>query len=586
MKKNSSEWMTLFFLIGLVMLLYFTNMLNVFHYLVYDYLYEGDDQVMADIVIVGIDDLTYTEVGRWPFSRAIQSDIFNEILEDDPSVLGIDILYDAEMSDGEDQELIQSLANGQVVVAKAFSTNSLDTMDDTQLMIEPFEGLADQVESGYINTVPNALDGVVRTVALKKTYQGADVYSFDYKILEAYLSDADLKDFRERYSHLTYKDIQYIDYVGGPGTFEAFSAYEVLDKRLPEGYFEDKIVLFGPYAVGMQDNYTTPLDKVTDMYGVEVHANVIQNLLEDSFHQQGSPLVILGMMPLCGLLSFYLSKKLSLRMTLILNGVLMVAIGAFGKLAFELGHIYEIVYPLALVLLVTIVMMAYRYIEQLMEKRRVTDIFGKYVAPQIVDKILEAGEEHLKLGGAKRDISVLFVDIRGFTPLSEVAAPEEVVEILNDYLELCSKAIFNNNGTLDKFIGDAAMAIFNAPTELEDHAYKAVETAWEMKQEGEKLKQVLYERFGKEVAFGIGINTGEAIVGNIGSSVRMDYTAIGDTVNTASRLEGQAKPGQILISKATFEAVEDKIKARSLGSVSVKGKEKHIEVYQVEGLLT
>ncbi len=138
---------------------------------------------------------------------------------------------------------------------------------------------------------------------------------------------------------------------------------------------------------------------------------------------------------------------------------------------------------------------------------------------------------------------------------------------------------------MDKFIGDAAMAIFNAPTELEDHALRAVETAWEMKIKGEALKQTLFQRFGKEVAFGIGINTGEAIVGNIGSSARMDYTAIGDTVNIAARLEGQAKPGQILISKATFNAVQHKITSTSLGSVSVKGKEKNIEVYQVEGLL-
>jgi adenylate cyclase len=231
-------------------------------------------------------------------------------------------------------------------------------------------------------------------------------------------------------------------------------------------------------------------------------------------------------------------------------------------------------------------MLAYKYLDELLERRRVTSIFGRYVAPQVVTELLKGGEESQQLGGTRKEITVLFVDIRGFTPMSEKAQPEEVVAILNDYLDLCARSIFKYGGTLDKFIGDATMAIFNAPMNLEDHALKAVQTAWAMKEGAESLRISLEERFGHSVQFGIGINTGYAIVGNIGSKSRMDYTAIGDTVNTSARLESNAKAGQILLSQATYELVKDKIKASYLGEISVKGKTQGIQVYQLEGVDT
>ena len=212
-------------------------------------------------------------------------------------------------------------------------------------------------------------------------------------------------------------------------------------------------------------------------------------------------------------------------------------------------------------------------------------MFGKYVAPQVVEQILKGSQESLHLGGIRRMITALFVDIRGFTPLSEKAEPEEIVDILNDYLNLTAESIFKYEGTLDKFIGDATMAIYNAPIELEDHAYRAVQTAWAMKQGSYILQEKLEKKFGKGVQFGIGINTGYAVVGNIGAKFRMDYTAIGDTVNTAARLESNAKAGQILLSKSTYELVKDKVEVTPLGEIKVKGKEQGIEIYQLEKVI-
>ncbi|NLI93260.1 MAG: adenylate/guanylate cyclase domain-containing protein [Peptococcaceae bacterium] len=199
-------------------------------------------------------------------------------------------------------------------------------------------------------------------------------------------------------------------------------------------------------------------------------------------------------------------------------------------------------------------------------------------------EILSTGED-IKVGGVRKDVSLMFVDIRGFTPLSEKMQPEEVINILNEYLDLCTKAVFQFEGTLDKFIGDGVMSIFGVPIAQEDHAERAVRAALVMKANSGKLAEDLEKRYGKSVFFGIGINSGPAVIGNIGSHDRLDYTAIGDTVNLAARLESNAKPGQILISSETYDRVKHMVQCTKLEPIKVKGKEKPVEIYQVDGIL-
>ena len=206
------------------------------------------------------------------------------------------------------------------------------------------------------------------------------------------------------------------------------------------------------------------------------------------------------------------------------------------------------------------------------------------MAPQIVDEISKKKDFKVELGGERRHIAVLFVDIRGFTTMSEVLKPEEVVEILNEYLSLTTQSIFNNKGTLDKFVGDATMAVFNAPLDLDDYIYRAVKTAWDMKAGSEALAEKFEKRFGRSVAFGIGVNCGDAVVGNIGCEFRMDYTAIGDTVNTAARLESNAKRGQILISQEVYDNVKDRVEVTPIGELPLKGKEVGVFIYQVDNV--
>jgi adenylate cyclase len=203
----------------------------------------------------------------------------------------------------------------------------------------------------------------------------------------------------------------------------------------------------------------------------------------------------------------------------------------------------------------------------------------------VVETLVKSGTKELKLGGNKKDIAVLFVDIRGFTSMSEKLNPEQVVEILNEYLNLTSIAIFKFGGTLDKFIGDATMAIFNAPLDLEDFAFKAICSAVEMMKGSHELSERILDKFGTYVNFGIGVNYGTAVVGNIGASFRMEYTAIGDTVNTAQRLESNAKPGQILISQSIYQLVKDKVNVTSIGEMALKGKSEGVFAYQLDGLI-
>ena len=164
--------------------------------------------------------------------------------------------------------------------------------------------------------------------------------------------------------------------------------------------------------------------------------------------------------------------------------------------------------------------------------------------------------------------------------------PEEVVEILNEYLNLTTHAIFKNKGTLDKFIGDATMAIFNAPFDLDDYVFRAVCTAMDIAKGSDTLEAKLQERFGRSVSFGIGVHCGDAVVGNIGCEYRMDFTAIGDTVNTAARLESNAARGQILISKEVYEHVKDRVDAKEIGAIPLKGKSQEVFVYQLNEIIT
>jgi adenylate cyclase len=200
-------------------------------------------------------------------------------------------------------------------------------------------------------------------------------------------------------------------------------------------------------------------------------------------------------------------------------------------------------------------------------------------------QLLEQGSDALELGGRLYDIAVLFVDIRGFTTMSEALDPPTVVEIINKYLTLTTECIMKNHGTLDKFVGDCTMAFWNAPVAQEDAVYLACRAAMDMVEGSRALGEELLQKYGRTVSFGVGVNWGSAVIGNIGAPKRMDYTAIGDTVNTASRLESNAPGGKILISRVVADILGDRAEVTSLGdSIKLKGKAEGFEVLTLDAL--
>lgn len=561
-----------------------------------DFFYQNRKAADARIVVVGIDERALKELG--PFSswnRGIMAQVLeylNQSEQTRPAVIGLDVLYAGETVTSQDEWLARAACEGNVVTASAasfgksvhFDEDGGASVDDFTLMSfeEPYDSLRDAAAHGHINAMYDK-DGILRRGLLSvRLPDGREVLSFAQTVASLYrnwegkeapaLPPVDSQGF------------WYLDFTGMPGDYyESISVADLLDGSIPPDYFAGRIVLIGPYAAGLQDQYTTAIDHALPMYGVEIQANAIQAVLEENYRREAGAGVQLALLAGIMVLAALWFRRASLRSSTLLWLLLCSGYVLAAKAAYRSGLVLHILWvPLGVTALYGGAM-ASCYLKNILERRRVTSTFKRYVAPEIVDEILKQGTERLELGGKMSRIAVLFVDIRGFTSMSEMLTPVQVVEVLNLYLSLTSSCIMKNGGTLDKFIGDAAMAFWGAPLPRDDYVMDAVRAALDMREGAKQLQKELETRFGRWVTFGIGIHVGQAVVGNIGASSRMDYTAIGDTVNTASRLEAAAPGGKIYISGAVAEALEGRIQASPLGNLRFKGKSEEMEVWDLEG---
>lgn len=358
------------------------------------------------------------------------------------------------------------------------------------------------------------------------------------------------------------------------------------DGHNPTDLFEGKFVFIGIASTSttVRDQISTPFFK--EIPGVYLHANVADNLLNNNFLKKVHTNITI-------LLTFILSMFCSISIFRIRNSIYAVSFPivvaaiylAVSLIAFaEFDYWINIIYTESSIILTFAISMSVYYILEGREKLKIKRAMSNYIAPQVMEEVL--GEpDKLKLGGDKKELSVLFSDIKGFTTISENNSPEDVVSMLNEYFDLMVHIILRNQGTFDKFIGDAIMAFWNAPLDIEDHAYLAVKTACEMQKTVEVLA-LKWKLDQDDFSIRIGINTDEVIVGNIGSDKIKDYTVIGDGVNVASRLEGLNKEygTKIIISEHTYEIIRDRINAVYLGEVKLKGKNKFIKVYEVRSM--
>ena len=562
--------------------------------------YQSRSAPEEDIVLVGIDQRAldeigpYQEWGRDIIAMAIEA--LNESEDCRPAVIAVDVLYAGESDPETDQWLAEAAgAYGNVVTACAaqFADTFQEREDGLfqrkrfviQGLEEPFGGLRQVTAQGHINAMLDT-DGILRHHLLYLDLpDGRRLPSMALAAAEKYREFHGLEpiDLPPVDGH----GFWYLPFTGQPGDFDAgISVADLLSGEIPADYFAGKAVLIGPYATGLQDSYFTSADHTRAMYGVEYQANAIQALLlgEHKLEAGDAPQLILLLVLL--LVSCLLFMKLSVaRSTLIWAAICGSWLG-LTRLLYARGLVLHVIWiPLGVTVLY-VVCIAVNYVRSALEKRRVTATFKRYVAPEIVNEILKGGAGALELGGKLTSVAVLFVDVRGFTTMSEQLQPKQVVEILNRYLALIADCILKNGGTLDKFVGDAAMAFWGAPLPQEDYIMRAVKAAADMVKGSQALSEELLAQFGRTVSFGIGVHVGDAVVGNIGSPQRMDYTAIGDTVNTSARLEANAPGGTIYVSRAVADALEGRIRVTSLGdSIKLKGKATGFEVLIMEEIL-
>lgn len=373
-----------------------------------------------------------------------------------------------------------------------------------------------------------------------------------------------------------------VNFRGPAYTFPHIPAVDILEgRRLDE--LRDKYLLIGTSAAGLLDLRATPFSSVYP--GVEVHANVIDNVLNgdpfsyDYFTELGltCTLIVLGGLLLTALLA-YSSAFAGAMGTIMLIGVTVV--GNYS-LFFKRHELVGMVYPLATIIMLFVIVTFFNYFYEGREKRFISKAFGRYVSPQVVAQ-LRANPEQLSLRGEQKELTVLFSDIRGFTTISEGMDSEQLGRFMNEYLTAMSNIVMAHSGTVDKFIGDAVMAIWGAPLHDEAHAVHSVQAAFAMLRKLDELRPLWLARGLPAIDIGIGINTGLMSVGNFGSEQRFDYTVMGDNVNLASRIEGSNKTygTKIIISEYTREALGDGFYCRFIDLVRVKGKIQPVKLYE------
>ena len=582
-------------LIGLLTFVFcYTDIFYSLDSLYKDRLYQQPRSVDPTIKIISIDEKTMEALGpfgTWP--RSTYAEIL-DILGDYPAVVGFDIMLMGTMDEEDDAVFLNALKERDNVVLAAhlvYDTKvemlpngefDVDHMHVSQVEV-PYTG--DATPIGYANTSPDS-DGKIRSYLPVTQVESADGTVTEYTSLsyQIYLEYCESMNMTPISPVTDDNGVQWIYYAGKPYEYESISLIDVLEGKVDARVFTDCIVLVGAYATGLQDQFTVP-NSNNQMFGVEINANLIQSFLDEQFPLPANRLGVSIIFALITMAMFMCFSKLHLKWGTVIFVLAEIVTVVSGIVLFTKAGISIPGFYLVLMLaLAYVIALAGGYLYEWAKRRKIASVFRKYVAPQVVDDIMKSGRYKVELGGESRDIAVLFVDIRGFTPLSESLKPAEVVEILNEYLNLTTNAIFKNSGTLDKFIGDATMAVFNAPFDLEDYEYKAVCAAWDIVAGAKELEQKCLERFGKSVAFGVGVNCGEAVVGNIGCDFRMDYTAIGDTVNTAARLESNAKRGQVLISEHIYQRVKDRVKVQEIGEIPLKGKSQGVCVYELLGV--
>ncbi len=581
---------------------------------------------LKEIVIADIDSRSIKKMNRYfNWTRDYYAQLIDVLNKKRTAIVGFDILFNRSNDAGKDSLLVNSVKKGKTKVFMGYNFSSPDIynflypdsvidkslkLNENTIKNDNFQTIEKEILDidyqelynasfcGFLN-MSHDEDGVIRKTPLLIRYQGQLYPSFGLNIcLEKFkigINDLILENGKSltlkncQINDSLKKDIKIpldennemiINYKGPWQTFRTISFYDIYADRVGSRAFRDKIVIVGASLRGLMDLRSTPIQEVFP--GVEVHANIINTIIKQDFISETKKSLILLLVFFFIVLTILIVFNIkSFYFTIIMTSSLAIS---YHYLVFYFFNKHNLLLdysrPMATIAISFIVSYLVKYYLQEKDKKMIKNTLGKYVPKQVSDEMLKDTSK-LRLGGEKKYITMLFSDIRNFTKKSEKCTPEEVIQYLNNYLTEMSNIIKDNNGTLDKFIGDAVVCLFGTPLKS-NHPCEACSTALKMIEKLAEINKLSKSNFGK-VEIGIGINSGEVTVGNVGSSDLFDYTAIGDGMNLASRIEGINKTYKtnILISETTFNEIKDQFIIREIDTVIVKGKNEPITLYEL-----
>jgi len=502
----------------------------------------------------------------------------------------------AHISEKDVKASAENIANSRYQMIKGETPSSDSAFVHAYSAVTNLKPISDAAEnSGYFNAFPDS-DGTLRWSLMVIKFQDDYYLPLSLSLLLQYLDwpTLTLKTTPYGVEGIRVRDIDIptdesgrmlINYLGPAQTFPYYSISDIINSRLSPDNFKNKIVIVGAAAIGIYDLRVTPFSVVYP--GVEIHATVIDNILNRNFLRQS---VFTSLMDVCAIIVFGLIVGIVIPRVNAVRGIILslfIVTAFIVTNAFIFSHFniwLNVIYPVLTMITIYLGITIFRYITEEREKKKIRGAFQHYLTASVINEMLKDPSK-LKLGGDKKDLTVLFSDIRGFTTISEKLTPEELVHLLNEYLTAMTNVVFKYDGLLDKYIGDAVMAVFGAPLNQPDHALRACKTALGMMEELKRLQKKWAEEGKPVLDIGIGINSGDMVVGNMGSDMRFDYTVMGDMVNLGSRLEGINKEygTNIVISEYTHDDVKDVLFCRELDSVIVKGKKLPVKIFELLG---
>ena len=534
----------------------------------------------TSISIIAIDDASITQIGRWPWPRKVHADIISALAHAGVKAIGYDVNF-PEASDAEnDSALATALKDaGNVVLPVELQISQqtgVFTYDSSHVLSPIPELSASAKATGSSNTPPES-DGVMRRVPLLITApDGSKTSSFVAEIARITGNGTRIDEAPLDASHRLI-----VNFAGAPfKNFRTISAVDVLRGKADLSPLKDGVVFVGSTASDLHDALLVPTSDGVLMPGVEIHASTFDTLIGRHWLQAVPPVGEALLIIICAIFVAFFGLRFGTRWNIVLTTVLWVVVVVASFMLFDRGWLVDIVWPTLAIGFSFAFVTLERRIAADRQRRELKSAFTRYVSSSVVESILKDPSK-LSLGGERRRMSVLFSDIRGFTTISEGLSPESLVETLNVYLTRMTDIVFQNQGVLDKYIGDAVMAFWNAPFDQKNHAELAARTALTMQKALAEMNAS--KQFGGiELHIGVGVNTGDMVVGNVGGAKRFDYTVIGDNVNLGSRLEGLTKEYGIgiIFAESTVKDISNIIACRKLDKVAVKGKKEPVVIYE------